>query len=248
MSARDDVEVTRREAEQLLGYAPGSLKAPMQQQHDRWPAPTRPASKGGEAHRYSLAQLREAAGRSPDAAESVGRQVTLPDTATAMQCLSCGRWLRSLGPHLVRAHGLTAEEYRAEHGLPRGAALMAATTRAALHQVGVERLAHDERVRQALAADADQQRARLAQARAVRGYSDQHPLVRQHRRDARAIAHAQQRAQLAARRDELARQAGYADWPTAIRATAELSERAAAAHLGVGRSTVRRWRAHVAAN
>ncbi|MCX5114647.1 hypothetical protein OOK13_40520 [Streptomyces sp. NBC_00378] len=38
--------VTRREAEPLLGYARGSLKAVMQQQRGRWPDPVACRVKG----------------------------------------------------------------------------------------------------------------------------------------------------------------------------------------------------------
>lgn len=38
-------------------------------------------------------------------------------------CHECGRRLRGLGTHLLKAHGMTAAEYRDAHGLPRGMSL-----------------------------------------------------------------------------------------------------------------------------
>lgn len=40
-----------------------------------------------------------------------------PDT---IKCLICGRALKFLPPHLRRAHGLSADEYRVQYDLPAG--------------------------------------------------------------------------------------------------------------------------------
>jgi len=37
-----------------------------------------------------------------------------------IQCNICGRWYRSLGSHVVKAHGWSADDYREEFGLNRG--------------------------------------------------------------------------------------------------------------------------------
>ena len=37
-----------------------------------------------------------------------------------MLCHECGRRLRGLGTHLLKAHNMTAADYRDAHGLPRG--------------------------------------------------------------------------------------------------------------------------------
>ncbi|CAM5361394.1 MucR family transcriptional regulator [Streptomyces viridochromogenes] len=107
--------VTRREAEPILGYAPGGLKAVMQQ-HGRWPDPVACVLKG----RALLCDLEEL--RSADAhVGSDGVRSRRPAGASAdglATCLSCGHRYRSLGPHLARAHHTTAAEYRAEHRLP----------------------------------------------------------------------------------------------------------------------------------
>ncbi|MGY3676681.1 hypothetical protein ACVWXU_000304 [Streptomyces sp. TE33382] len=130
--------VTRREAEPLLGYAPGSLKAVMQQQRGRWPGPVACRLRG-RALLWDLDALRGVAhagkvrSRRPDGADPDG----------LVTCLTCGRRFRSLGPHLTRAHRTTAAEYRAEHQLPAGAALMAGEVRAALSRARTAAMADD---------------------------------------------------------------------------------------------------------
>lgn len=238
--------VTRREAEQLLGYAAGSLKQLMRQQPDRWPDPVERSTRGGQPHRYDLDELRAAAGSSGG---RVGRRSSLPDSDHAVECLSCGWRGRSLGPHLARAHQMTAAEYRAEHGLPRGAALMAGATRARLHETGTARVERDPRVRESLTSHSpDEQQRRLADAHAGRDEVADHPWVQQTRRDSRDRADQHLRQQQADRRDQLARDAGWSDWTAAIAGTAERSERDAAAQLGVSRSTVQRWRRRLRAS
>lgn len=78
------------------------------------------------AHLYNLDQLAAAPRGNPQ--QRIARHSTLPDTDTSVECLSCGGRYRNLGSHLARTHGLTADEYRAEHRLPRGTALMATST------------------------------------------------------------------------------------------------------------------------
>lgn len=56
-------------------------------------------------------------------------------------CHECGKLYRALGTHLMKAHGMTAAEYKEAHGLPRGMGLIAPETRRAqslhaLSQVG----------------------------------------------------------------------------------------------------------------
>ncbi|EGT5595531.1 hypothetical protein B7O34_13575 [Corynebacterium striatum] len=39
-------------------------------------------------------------------------------------CHECGGLYRALAPHLIKAHGMTAAEYKQAHGLPRGMGLV----------------------------------------------------------------------------------------------------------------------------
>lgn len=43
--------------------------------------------------------------------------------AERIECLECGRRFAFLQPHLLRAHGIGADEYRARHEIPAGAPL-----------------------------------------------------------------------------------------------------------------------------
>ena len=231
--------VTRREAEPLLGYAPGSLKAVMQQQRGRWPAPVACRLKG-RALLYGLEELRAVAhGGSRDVRS---RRRAGADADGLVTCLSCGHRYRSLGPHLARAHHMTAAEYRAEHRLPATTALMATDVRSALSRARTSAMADDtelvDRMRSA-ALPRQELARRSAEGRAG---TDDLPTVRAARAAAaRQTLPAAQRA----RREALeaqARAAGYASVAAAIEATRHLSSRAAATRIGIGASTVKRWR------
>lgn len=72
-----------------------------------------------------------------------GRYGILDVDGDRVMCHECGRWLRSVGAHIGRAHDLTAREYRIVHGLPLGTALVApdvsaASSRHAIARVGTE--------------------------------------------------------------------------------------------------------------
>ncbi|MFK0297236.1 MucR family transcriptional regulator [Streptomyces sp. NPDC090442] len=58
----------------------------------------------------------------------------LDDDGTSVLCHECGRRYRSLGPHVSGAHGMTAAEYKAAHGLARSRSLAATTLRESLSQ------------------------------------------------------------------------------------------------------------------
>lgn len=120
--------VTRREAEPVLGYGPGSLKALMQQRRERWP-PAIACRVRDRALLWELAALQAA---SAIGGTSRSRRPAGADADGLVTCLTCGRRYRSPGPHVARAHQMTAAEYRAEHRLPASVALMAAETRSAL--------------------------------------------------------------------------------------------------------------------
>lgn len=235
--------VTRREAEPILGYAPGSLKELMRQQPGRWPAPEGRQHHYPRALLYDLDALRAAAtGGAPD-------KLRGPDGADPdglVTCLDCGRRFRSLGPHLARAHQTTASEYRAEHRLPATTALMARDTRAALsgtrRQAQVDDPSLVTRMRDATPPTIELS-WRSAEARAG---TDALAAVRTARRAGalRTLPAAQ-----AARREALeakARVAGYPSMADAITATRTMTVRAAAERIGVGASTLKRWRRRIA--
>ena len=49
---------------------------------------------------------------------SPGRYGILDLDETGVLCHECGRRLRGLGTHLLKAHDMTAADYRDAHGLP----------------------------------------------------------------------------------------------------------------------------------
>lgn len=55
-----------------------------------------------------------------------------------VQCHICGHWFRSLGPHVQKAHGWTADDYREEFGLDRGQGLICEGTRQRLRDLNKE--------------------------------------------------------------------------------------------------------------
>src|SRR5436190_24328321 len=57
-----------------------------------------------------------------------------------VRCHACGGWYRSLATHAVRAHGLTAAEYRAIFGLRARTALAGAALRTRRRELAGERL------------------------------------------------------------------------------------------------------------
>lgn len=231
--------VSRTEAEPLLGLASGSLKALMHQQPDRWPDPV-VRGRGPRPHLYTLDTLRAAM---PTGATRTGRAATLDGAAESIECLYCGRRYRNLGPHLARTHGTTAAEYRAEHRLPATAALMAGSMREALHDIGVVRAETDPRVRAALVQDAETQRARAELSALARAATDGNPLVVAARRRALDRDARPRRVEAwAEARYAAARRAGYPDWRAAIEATRYMARQQAADRLGVGRTTITRWR------
>ncbi|GGU62281.1 MucR family transcriptional regulator [Streptomyces lavendofoliae] len=231
--------VTRREAEPLLGYASGSLKVVMQQQRGRWPEPVACRVRG-RALLWNLEELL-AAGRGQQGGLR-SRRPGGADPDGLVTCLICGRRFRSLGPHLARIHHVTAAEYRAEHQLPASATLMATDTRLGLSTARIDAITEQpeliERMRAANLPASELSR-RSTEARSG---TDSLPVVRASRRAGalRTLPAAQQ-----ARRDALeavARAAGFASMADAIENTRDLPSRAAAERIGVGASTVKRWR------
>ncbi|MGZ3103579.1 MucR family transcriptional regulator [Streptomyces sp. H62] len=214
----------------------------MQQQRGRWPAPVACRVRG-RALLYNLEELRAAATARSGNARS--RRPVGADADGLVTCLSCRRRFRSLGPHLARAHEMTAAQYRAEYRLPATAALMAADVRTALSQARTSAMADDPdlvaRMRAATPPLPELSR-RSAETRAGTD-DDDLPAVRA------ACASSAARTTLPAARqarqaalEAQAQAAGYASVAAAIAATQHLSSRAAAVRIGIGASTVKRWR------
>lgn len=234
--------VTRREAEPLLGYAPGSLKAVMQKQRGRWPQPVACRIRG-RALQWDLAELRATAHHGTT--RSKRRAGADPDGL--ITCLYCDRRFRSLGPHLARIHQVTAVEYRAEHRLPATTALMATDVRAALSQARTAAMTDDPDLIDRMRAAALPQQELVRRSAEARAGTDDLPAVRAARAAGarRTLPAAQQ-----ARRNLLeakAQAAGYGSMAEAVEATRHLPSRAAAARVGVGASTINRWRSKLAA-
>lgn len=89
----------------------------------------------------------------------------LADDGERVQCHECGRWFRALASHLTRAHGLSSEEYRALHGLPRTQSLTSSASQQLRHEIGVRRRDTDPTVMAALNGDA-------ARAQRAAGFPD----------------------------------------------------------------------------
>ncbi|MCO8308788.1 MucR family transcriptional regulator [Streptomyces sp. RKCA744] len=181
---------------------------------------------------HAVARQGEVRSRRPAGADADG----------LITCLSCGHRYRSLGPHLARTHRMTAAEYRAEHRLPATTALMATDVRGALSQARTSAMADDpDLVGRMRAASLPQQELSRRSADARAGTNDL-PAVRAARAAGarRSLPAAQQ-----ARRNALdakAVAAGFTSMSAAIDATRHLPSRAAAKRIGVGASTVKRWR------
>lgn len=55
----------------------------------------------------------------PGDKDGYGRYGHIDETADGLLCHECGKRYRSLGAHSNGAHGMTADEYRATHGIPQ---------------------------------------------------------------------------------------------------------------------------------
>lgn len=56
----------------------------------------------------------------------------LPKDEQGIQCHICGRWMQSLPYHIVKTHGMSTDDYRAQFGLARDAALVSPVVSAKL--------------------------------------------------------------------------------------------------------------------
>lgn len=86
-------------------------------------------------------------------------QLTYIENGKRVVCHECGAARRALGLH-VRVHGMTADEYRARHGLSTGQGLAAPATAARFSEIG-----RSPAALAALAAHRDPDRARAANTR-----------------------------------------------------------------------------------
>ncbi len=157
-------------------------------------------------------------------------------------CHLCGGWYVSLGSH-VRAHGHTAESYRAELGLCRGEPLSHQELSAAISRRQSASYEADEVHRARLAAGQDAARSGVLGKAAAEARATRPPSAAARSRQARALEDG--RATLAARRRaaraRLVRESGSADLADHLRTRygqgASLAD--LAAETGLGRSGLR---------
>lgn len=69
-----------------------------------------------------------------------GRYGYIEETADGLLCHECGNHYRSLAAHAYRSHGLTADEYRVEHGIPQRITLIAGDMKDALSKASTQRI------------------------------------------------------------------------------------------------------------
>lgn len=234
--------VTRVEASTALGYSTTSLASLMSRHPDRWPGPVA-ALRVGRVWQllWDLDELIAAAPQGSIRGRR-GARPTVTDEDGILTCLECGRRFRALGVHLRRAHGMTSAEYREAHRLPRSAALAADSTRA----LGWERMQAEDTSH----LDVYRTRERLAEmlpasVEAIRETRD-YPIVREHRLPGRQHAVTVMAERRAAALEARVVARGYASLADGIEQTRDLSSRAAGAALGIGATSVLRWRARLA--
>jgi hypothetical protein len=56
--------------------------------------------------------------------------------ASQIQCLVCGKWYRALPRHVRVTHGMSDDDYRIKHGVPKGTPLVCKEWSARARQVG----------------------------------------------------------------------------------------------------------------
>ncbi len=229
--------VTRREAEPILGYAPHSLKAVMQQQRGRWPDPLACRVKG-RALLWDLDALRTAARHGGTGSS----RPSGADTDGLVTCLSCGPPLPLPG----------AASRTRPPGDSRRVPRRAPTA-------GLRRAHGHRRPRRPgrLHGLRDVHRSRLHRpdARRSAALAGTHPPLRRvpggHQRPARRTSGTGRWRPPHPPRSPTgppqhpgnqSPAAGFASMAAAIHATRHLSSRAAAARIGIGASTVKRWR------
>ncbi len=235
---------TRAQAAAEVGYSAASLATVMRRNPGVWPSPVGRWKRGRTW--VLLWDLDEIVAAAPPAT-AVTRRLSMPTVSGGdglLTCLECGRVLRALGRHLRQAHGLTAEEYRARHQLPAGAALVSDGQRERLGALMADRMAKDPDALSHLTRYQDKERLDGMRVEAITSLrqTQDYEIVRQHRAPGREHAAARMAA---VRRDMLQlrlREAGFADVEDAIARTAHMSVADAAAATTLGRTSIRRWR------
>lgn len=76
----------------------------------------------------------------PGDKDGYGRYGYLDTIDGKVLCHECGGVYASVGVHVGRAHGMTADEYREAHGLPQRVKLISPSTKAALSKHSTERV------------------------------------------------------------------------------------------------------------
>ena len=96
------------------------------------PACRVPLAGGGTVN--SVNAEPESPGRRPASAAAGPDVAGLVFDGERLQCAECGGWYRHLATHVFLAHGLLAQDYRAEHGLPASVPLVVADISDALRE------------------------------------------------------------------------------------------------------------------
>lgn len=237
--------VTRTEAAEMLGYSPRSMATVMSRDPGRWPRPAALLRRGRVWLMLWDADEILAAAPPATASERAGSVATISGPDGLLTCLECGRRFRALGRHLHVAHSLTAIEYRARHGLPATGALASDGMRQAGAQRQHARLADDPTALDHLrpyreAAHLDRQREAAIEAHRDTMSRD---VVREHRLPGQRYAVQVMAGRRRERLDEIAQRAGFASIEAAISETRSMTAKAAGRRIGIGASTVARWRA-----
>lgn len=166
-----------------------------------------------------------------------------PEQNNRVQCLDCGRWYRALGNHLRLTHGVSVDEYQAEHQLPASRGLVPEDLREQMAERQRRRMAEDEQLRAVLATGAEQLRERAARAREVRARTKDRAGVRRAWEESGRQAARRRTAQTRARYDELARAAGYSDVMDLLQKTTDVTAAQLAVRLGMTKTQIVKLRA-----
>ncbi|MFJ6215074.1 MucR family transcriptional regulator [Streptomyces sp. NPDC092296] len=160
-----------------------------------------------------------------------------PEEDGRLQCLECDGdgWYKLLAPHLARVHGMTSDQYRQKHRLPRRLSLRAAHLNDRARAQGVARYASRPDIRSHMAAG----RQAIDPARSVEGTREtaEYAMVREtHRRGGQGRRDAARR-----RADQHAQAAGFPAIEDYLRARSGTPLARMARELDLPRSTVNTW-------
>lgn len=79
----------------------------------------------------------------PGDKDGYGRYGHIEETVDGLLCHECGKHYRSLAAHAYGSHGMTADQYRAEHGIPQRVTLITGDMRTALSEASTGRIGTD---------------------------------------------------------------------------------------------------------